>query len=272
MSMRGVVFLGLLSALFAALGSLFGLVGAAFALAIAIVLAFWSYWSFGPELIHRTGARPVSDLPTLALLHDLARRAGIPQPDLYEIEDPQPNALAVGPNADASIIIITSELRRRLSEDELAGVLAHEIAHIRNKDVFAAALAATCVSAVFVLAIPLALLGIVLRRRGGGILTALAILTPFAALILRCSMARSVEYRADRDAAYLCGDANHVVLALRRIGSHRRPCELALREPVLASMLFVSPLPKTWLGRLLSSHPPIERRIARLRALPGNRY
>jgi heat shock protein HtpX len=213
----------------------------------------------------------VTDPSLLTLVRDLAGRAGIPEPRLYEIDDSQPNALAVGPNPEASIIIVTSGLRRRLTRDELAAVLAHEIAHIRNRDVYAATLAATCVSAIFLLAIPVSVIGFALRRNGGGAMIAVAILAPAAALILRCAMARSVEYRADRDAADLCGDPEHVVMALRRTTSTRRRCQLAVHQPVLASMFFVDPLPDTWLGALLSSHPPIERRIARLHAFRANR-
>jgi heat shock protein HtpX len=272
-NVRGVVFLGLLFGLFAAIGSLFGVVGAALALSVAIVLTFWSYWSAGHELIRRLEASPVMDQRTLRIAGELARRAGIPVPIVYEVADRQPNAVAVGPSPDRSAIIITSGIRACLSAEELAAVLAHEIAHIRNKDIFAGTLAATCVSVILVLAVPLVLLGIILRRNGGGAIIAIGILVPFAGLILRFAMARSVEYRADRDAAYLCGDANQLILALSRMSGLPRSCELAIREPIFASMFFVDPLPRTWIGRLLSSHPPTEKRIARLLAMQqGDRY
>ena len=267
MSVRGFAFVVLLGTLFAAVGSLFGLFGAAVALAFAVVLAFWSYWSSAAEIIARTGAELVRDPRITALTQELAGQAGIPTPHVYEFEDHQPNALALGPSPNDSIILITSGLRRQFPEDEIGAVLAHEIAHIANRDVFTGTLAAAAIAALLLLAIPLTLLGMVLRGKGGGGMMAIAVLAPAAALLVRCAMVRSVEYRADAYAARLCGDPAPLIAALSRLIQHTRPCEFALREPAFASMFFVDPLPSTWIGRLLASHPPIERRIDRLMRL-----
>lgn len=267
MSLRAGVFLSLLSALFVAIGSLFGIVGAAWALALSIVISFWSYWSAGSELISHFGAKEVEDRRLLSILEDLSTRAGIKRPRLFVVDDCQPNALSVGPNSELAAIIVTSALVRELPHDELAAVLAHEVGHIRNRDVFPATLAVTIAGAVLALAVPLGFLGLVLRRHGGVGMIVLAVLAPVIGLLLRCALARSIEYRADRDAADLCGSPVPVIAALRRTArlSERRS-RIARQEACLAPMFFINPLPNDWMAAILSCHPPVEKRIARLLA------
>lgn len=267
MSFRAGVFLSLLSALFVAIGSLFGIAGAAWALALSIVISFWSYWSAGSELISHFGAKEVEDRRLLSILEDLSNRAGIKPPRLFVVDDRQPNALSVGPNPELATIIVTSALLRELPCDELAAVLAHEVAHIRNKDVFPATLAVTLVAAIMTLAVPLGLLGIILRRHGGAGMIVLAILAPFIGLLLRCAMARSSEYRADRDAADLCGSPAPIIDALRRTARlSKRRSGIERQDAWLAPMFFINPLPNDWIGAILSCHPSVEKRIARLLA------
>lgn len=270
MTLRACVLIGLMTGLFGWLGSLFGAIEAAIALSAGILACFWSYWSAAPDFLARTGARQCSDPRIIRLTSDIAKRAEIPVPPTFIFEDDQPNAITIGPNRKQSILVLTTALLAELGPDELAAVIAHELAHIRNRDVLAATLASTFLSAISGLAIVIGLLGFSLRRNGGSIMIAFALAAPLVAIILRVAMSRSTEYRADRDAALLCGDPRHLISALRCIGriADRASCQAAVNSPAYAPLFFVDPFGKSWLAGLFSAHPPIHRRIARLEAMP----
>lgn len=269
-NLRTAFLAGVLAALFAAVGSLFGVIGAAVALATAIVISFWSFWSAAPSLLARTNAVPCTNAAALEAVAELASRAGIPAPRIFEIADIQPNAFAIGANPESAVVILTSALCVQLSKAELRAVIAHEIAHIRNRDMLACTMATTFVGAIASLALLLGLLGFAARRNGGGVIILLAILAPLTGLILKLAMSRSIEYRADRDAAGLCGHPRDLISALRRLHAltGRIESDTAVLNPALASLFIVDPLPQSWLGALFSSHPPITDRIARLEASP----
>ena len=272
LNLRAVALLGVLIALFIAIGSLFGVLGAATALAMAIILCFWSYWSVVPSLLAQSNAVPSTDAAVLQATAELAARAGIPLPCVYEIDDAQPNALALGPNPEAAVLILTRALRRQLTSGELRAVIGHEIAHIRNRDTLSSTIAATLVGAIVSLASLLALIGLAARRRGGAAIIVLAALAPLIALIVKLAMMRSIEYRADRDGAHLCGGPEDLISALRKLDllTKRTSSGAASIQPALAPLFFVDPLPDSWLGTLFSPHPTIASRIARLEALIKN--
>lgn len=269
MSWRAVLLVGMLAALFAAIGSLFGMVGAAVALAIAIIISFWSFWSAAPNILAALHAVPCTDAGVLCATSVLAASAAIPTPFIYEIEDAQPNAFALGPNPQSAVVILTSALSAHLTRSEINAVIAHELAHIRNRDTLVCTIATTFVSAIASLALVLGLVGLAVRRHGGGVIIFLAILAPLIACILRFALSRSVEYRADRDAAYLCGRPRVLISALRKLDqfSHSIQSQSASAQPVLASLYIIDPLPKSWLGKIFCTHPPIAQRIARLEAM-----
>jgi heat shock protein HtpX len=263
----------MLAILFALIGSLFGIVGAAVALAIVVCLTFWSFWSAASDALACTGAVLCKDIHVLAAAAKLAERAAIPVPCIYEIEDAQPNAFAIGPNPQSAVVVLTSALSAELTEAELAAVVAHELAHIRNRDTLVCTIAATFVNAIASLALVLGLIGLAVRRHGGVAIIFLALLAPIIALILKFALSRSAEYRADRDAAALCGHPRYLISALQKLDLVSRSVQSnsAALQPAFASLYIVDPLPQSWLGMLFSAHPPLARRIARLEAM-GNDF
>jgi heat shock protein HtpX len=269
MNIRTAALLSLITALFVAIGSLFGTEGAGVALAFAAMMSFWSFLRAAPAILRRAGARDVTDAKLLAVVYDLAAKATMPVPRLFEIEEGQPNAFAVGRNPEHAAIVITTGLRRRLNTEELRAVLAHELWHIANRDTLSATLGVTLLSAIGTLAILLGIVGLAARRNGGGALIFLAILAPVVAVILHLAMSRSQEYCADREGALLCGNPDHLISALIKLDTSTRRVSsaTAAAQPAIASLFIVDPLPNTWIGRLFASHPPIAKRIARLRAM-----
>jgi heat shock protein HtpX len=256
-------------AVFVAIGSLFGTEGAAVALAFAAVVSFWSFWRAGHAILRRAGARDVTDAKLLAVVHDLAAKANMPAPRLFEIEEHQPNAFALGSDPAHACIVLATGLRRRLNADEIRAVLAHELWHIANRDTLSATMGVTLLSAIATLAILLGIVGLAARRNGGGALIFLTILAPVVAVVLHLAMSRNQEYRADREGALLCGNPEHLISALIKLDTSTRRIASATAgaQPAIASLFFVDPLPGTWLGRLFLSHPPIAKRIARLKKL-----
>ncbi len=269
MCARAVVLIGVQAVVFAAIGSLFGPVWSAAALAAGLFVSFWSFWSAGPRLLQQLDAVPCRREELTKATAALADRAGIPPPRLYEVDDDELNALAIGPTPESSVIVLTSGLLAHLSVPELRGVLAHEIAHIRNRDILACTIAATLVNAIASLATGLALVGLGMRRRGGGVIIALAIIAPLIALIVRLAMSRSIEYRADRDGAILCDGPGGIIGALQKLQKHADAKQTAPGRlyPELAPLLFVDPSSHSWLAALLGAHPPTQKRITRLEAM-----
>lgn len=266
--LRAAIFLGVQGAIFLAVGSLFGPVGAATALALAVLIAFWAYWSGADAILTATGAREITDNATLEMVQALAARAGIPAPRVFTIEDDQPNAFALGANPDHGVLVLTDSLVARLTRDELAAAIAHELAHIRARDTLSATLGVTILSAISSLAMVLGLLGLMLRRNGGGLLIAVAILAPLLALVVHLAAGRSREYAADAFAAKYVG-AGPMIAALEALDHATRENEsaIAVHRPALAAIFLVDPLPGSWIGKVFGTHPPIAKRIARLQRI-----
>jgi heat shock protein HtpX len=268
---RAALLLLAMAGLFVAIGSLFGAVGMASALALAIVIGFWSFWQSGPAIVRATGARELDSKSDRALLDTVSRlsaAAGVPMPHVFEIDDPHPNALAVGANPKCASLILTKGLRKLLPKDQLTALIGHELAHIRSRDTLAATIGAVFLEAILSIALVLAFVGMAARKHGGGAIIALAIFTPVIAVILHLAASRSREYAADRYGAELTGGPKAMIAALKTLA--KRPAEAnqaAIAAPATAALWFIDPLAGTWLSRIFSTHPEISRRIARLERL-----
>src|SRR6266699_1487315 len=162
---RTVALLGLMAVVFTVIGSLFGAGGAAVALAMAAATALRSFWQTGPAILARCGARSVTDPSLIEAVQELAAKAGIPAPRILEIQEPHPNAFALGSDPAHASIILTVGLRRRLTHEELRAVMGHEISHITNRDTLSATLGVTLLSAIGRLALLLGLVGLAARRQ-----------------------------------------------------------------------------------------------------------
>jgi heat shock protein HtpX len=266
---RALVLVGLIAAPFLAVGLLFGVMGASVAFGLAVAAAFRSLWHTGPAALAQCGARTVSDPSLIEAVQELAGKAGIPVPHLLEVQEAHPNAFALGADPAQAAIIVTLGLRTRLTADELRAVIGHEISHIAHRDTLRATVGVTLMSAMAALALRLRLIGLSVRRQGGGALLFLLVLTPLSALVLHFAAARAREYQADREGALLCGSPDDLISALRKLdASARRIASITANDqPALAALFFVNPLPNAWVGRLFAAHPPVARRIERLKAM-----
>ena len=271
---RTALLLAAMTALFVVVGyALGGQSGMTLALVFALVANFASYWFSDRMALAAVGAREVDahSAPDLvAMVAALAQRAGLPMPRVYLVDSEQPNAFAAGRNPDHAAVAVNAGLMRALTRDELAGVLAHELAHIRNRDTLTMTIAATLAGAIS----SLAHIGMFSggRRQGGlgpiGAL-ALAILAPMAAMIVQMAVSRSREYVADHDGAMIAGDAMGLARALAKIshGAAVIPDAAVESRPAMAHLFIVNPLAGGATDNLFSTHPDVENRIAALQDL-----
>jgi heat shock protein HtpX len=225
--------------------------------------------------MHRAQPVDARENPELfGLVGELARRAEIPTPALYVIENQQPNAFATGRNPENAAVAVTTGLLRQLSRDEIAGVIAHELAHIRNRDTLTMTVAATIAGAISMLANfafffggsrqnsnPLGIVGVLLA----------AITAPLAAMLIQMAISRTREYSADREGARISGAPLSLASALAKIASlaGRVPMISAERSPATAPLFIVNPLTGERMDNLFSTHPATENRIAALQELAG---
>ena len=264
-----MLFVVLQAALFALFGgAFFGAAGAATALAVSIVVNFWSFWQAGPSVLRSLAAvEIVDDKQLLGIVSLLSARANIPAPRVFEIRERQPNAFVVGASPRQACLLVTTGMRANiLTSEELAAVIGHELGHIHRRDTLCATLSATLVSAIVSLALILAVLGSALRRDGGVFLILLAVVAPLCSVVIFMAASRSREYAADRFSAGLIGDPQPLIGALTKLDrlTRRRNNETVLAFPALAQLCIVNPMPRSWLGTMLAMHPSIENRIARL--------
>ncbi len=280
--LKTVLLLGGLTALLVGMGRAVGGAAAHLALAFAVVLNVGAYF-FSDRLVlamHRAQPLGPGQMPGLhRMVEQLAQRAGIPKPRLYLVEEPQPNAFATGRNPAHGAVAVTTGLLSLLDERELRGVLAHEIAHIRNRDILVSTIAAVVAAAITHLANMLQW-GLLLGFGGGrddeeeglsplGALL-LALVAPLAATLVQLGISRTREYLADRTGAELTGDPLGLASALRRIAAATaRVPPHVLAEPATASLMIANPFAGLGEGmmRLFSTHPPMAERIARLERL-----
>jgi heat shock protein HtpX len=232
-----------------------------------------SYWFSDKIVLSMYRAKPVSEseAPRLhSILDRLVARSGLPKPRLYLLPQPAPNAFATGRNPQHAAIAVTTGLVELMSEEELEGVIAHELAHVGNRDILISSIAATIAGAVTVLA-SFARWGAILGGPGGrddrdggiiGIL-AMAILAPIAAVVIQLAISRSREYAADATGARYAGHPHGLARALEKLGHYNKRIPMDA-SPATSHMFIVMPLSGRGLANLFSTHPPVEERIRRL--------
>lgn len=275
-TVKTFVFLSILTVLFILIGQFIGgKVGATIALFLAGIMNFIAYFFSHKIVLAMSGAQPVSkeeDPELHAIVEEVARRAGIPKPQVYIIPSETPNAFATGRNPENGVVAVTVGLRRLLTREELAGVIAHEIAHIKNRDILISTIAATIVGAISYLAQmaqwalifgggreeeegrnPLALIGTIIAL----------IIVPIAATLIQLAISRSREYLADETGAKIIRNPIALAKALEKLESWNRAYPMNV-NPAQAQMYIVNPLSGKSLFKLFSTHPPIEERIERL--------
>jgi heat shock protein HtpX len=273
-TLKTYVLLAGLGGLLVLAGSFFGRGGAVIGLLIGLVFVGGSYWFSDKLAIKAARARPVSEqeAPELyRIVRDLTMRANMPMPNLFLIPSPQPNAFATGRNEDHAAVAVTQGIMSILSEDELRGVLAHELAHVKNKDILIGSVAAAVAMGITFLARMVmwgAMFGGSRDNEGGNPLglLAMAFLAPMAAGLLQMALSRSREFEADRSGAGLMGSGHSLARALEKleVSAKRIPMNV---NPAQASMYIVNPLSgrRVNFARLFSTHPSTQERIARLR-------
>ncbi|WP_435259863.1 zinc metalloprotease HtpX [Thioclava sp. FR2] len=263
-----------LTALFMGLGALLGgSTGAVIALVVAAAMNLMGYWNADKAVLYMSGAREVDarSAPDLVhMVHELADGAGMPRPKVYVIETDQPNAFATGRNPENAAVAATTGLLRRLSREEVAAVMAHELAHIRNRDTLIMTVTATFAGAISMLA-NFALFFGGDRDRPGGVLGTLAlmILAPMAAALVQMAISRSREYEADRVGAEICGNPMWLASALMKIEAFAKGIDMnaAERNPAMAHLFIINPLHAHAHDALFSTHPNTANRIAALEAM-----
>jgi heat shock protein HtpX len=270
--MKTAILLGFLSGLLiVAGGALGGDQGAFIAFGFAIVMNVGSYW-FSDKLVLRMyrAAEVGADHPLYRMTHRLAQKAGLPMPKVYVIPDMSPNAFATGRNPQHAAVAATEGLMRLLPDSELEGVIAHELAHIKHRDILISTIAATLAAAVMMLA-RMAQFAMIFGgsrnddRGGGNPLAALAmiILAPMAAMVIQMAISRQREFAADRGGADIVGSPSGLANALRRIDSAVRQIPMDA-NPATAHMFIMKPFSGSGLMNLFSSHPPTEARVRAL--------
>ncbi len=277
-TLKTTALLGLLTGLLILIGGYFGgTQGMWIAFVMAFLVNFGAYWFSDRIVLAMYRARAVSEAEAPELyrvVRGLAQRARMPMPRLYIIPSEAPNAFATGRNPDHAAVAATEGILRILNEEELEGVLSHELAHVRNRDTLISTVAATLAGVVVMLARMAMWMpffgggGRDEGGRGGGALgfVVLAILAPIAAMLIQLAISRSREFQADETGARLTHKPYALASALQKleVGARRLPMNA---NPATSHLFIVNPLRGDALFKLFSTHPPIEERIARLRAL-----
>lgn len=268
-----------LTALFGVVGMMIGgQQGMIIALLFAGAMNVFAYWNSDAMLLRMRSAKQVDDntAPELvAMVRDLARNADLPMPKVYVIENPQPNAFATGRNPENAAVAATTGLLKLLDRHEIAGVMAHELAHVKNRDTLTMTITATIAGAISALANFAMFAGIFGGNRDnnnplGGIgMILIAILAPMGAMIVQMAISRTREYEADKIGAEICGHPMWLASALNKLdkGVHAIPNMDAERNPAMAHMYIANPLSGKGVDNLFSTHPNMANRIARLQAM-----
>ena len=265
-----------LTALFGGIGYLIGgPTGMVIALGVAAATNLFAYWNADKIVLSMYGAKPL-DARTggefYAIVEGLVRRAGMPMPKVYIIENPQPNAFATGRNPQNAAVAATTGLLQRLSREEIAGVMAHELAHVKNRDTLTMTITATLAGAISTLANfglffgggdnrnnPLGAIGVIL----------MVILAPIAAMLVQMAISRTREYEADRGGAEISGRPDWLASALEKIAmaAPRIDNNVAERNPATAHMFIINPLHAQSVDGLFTTHPSTASRIEKLRRM-----
>jgi heat shock protein HtpX len=257
-------------------GAIGGQQGMIVAFVLAAVMNFASYWFSDKIVLAAYGARPIEEAqaPRLyAVVRRLAMRAGIPMPRVYLLPTDTPNAFATGRNPQHAAVAVTEGIMRILDEDELEGVLAHELSHVANRDVLISTVAATLAGAITYLAHMAQWSAIFGGRRddeegGTNPIAAilLAVLAPLAAMLVQMAVSRAREYQADASGARLAGKTGGLINALGKLQMANQVAPMGA-SPATAHLFIVNPLSGQSLMKLFATHPPLEERIARLQAM-----
>jgi heat shock protein HtpX len=274
---RTTILLAVMTALILWIGQLFGgRQGMIIALLLAAGMNFFSYWYSDKIVLKMYRAQEASpqQAPELfEILRTLSRNAGLPMPKVFIIPQEAPNAFATGRNPEHAVVAVTRGLLNIMDRDEVTGVLAHEMAHVKNRDILIGSIAATMAGAIMVLATMARWTAIFGGgggssddEGGGGAigLIAMSLLAPFAAMIIQMAISRSREYLADSTGAGFAGTPEGLARALDKLGRYSKRLPMHA-NPSTAHMFIVNPLSGRSLMSLFSTHPPLEDRIARLR-------
>lgn len=270
----------LLAGIVALFGAIGGLIGGQQGMLIALLIGggmnIFAYWFSDKMVLKLYRAREVDEVSApqfYNMVKELAQRAGLPMPRVYLIDEAQPNAFATGRNPDHAAVAATTGILRLLSARELRGVMAHELAHVKNRDILISTVSATIAGAISVLANFGMWFGIGNNNREGGGNPILAILVmimaPIAAMLIQFAISRTREFGADRGGAEISGDPHALADALAKIDRFARgvPMETAEQHPATAQMMIINPLSSGGLRGMFSTHPATEERVSRLRAM-----
>ncbi|MEX1300189.1 MAG: zinc metalloprotease HtpX [Desulfotignum sp.] len=271
---KTVFLLTAMTGLFLVLGyALGGQTGMVIALIIALAMNFFSYWQSHTIVLRMYRAQPL-DRSQAPGLHDtvarLARRAGLPMPKLYVIPEQAPNAFATGRDPEHGVVAVTEGLLRLMNQEELEGVLAHELGHIKNRDILISTIVATLAGAIMFVASMARFTAIFGGRdnQGGGPgivgVIVMSMLAPLAAMVIQMAVSRSREYLADATAAQVTGRPQGLASALNKLGEYTRRGVAVNANPSTAHMFIVNPLSGKKFAGLFSTHPPLDERIRRL--------
>ncbi len=276
-TLKAWLLMGALTILLVLMGNAFnGSSGAVTFFLIAMAMNFFGYFFSDKIAIKMTGSYPVSEAeaPDLyAIVGRLSQRAGIPMPKLFVTPSDQPNAFATGRNPGHAAVAVTEGIMRILNRSEVEGVLAHELAHVKNRDVLVGTIAAALAGAISMIANVFQWAAIFGIGRGdddeggsmiGGL--AMALLAPIAAMIIQLAISRSREYQADATGAHIAGSTEGLSNALLKLESAARRIPMQV-SPAASHLFIVNPLSGASLMKLFSTHPPIEERVARLRGM-----
>lgn len=278
---RTFILLAGMTGLFVGLGFLLGgQTGMVIAFVVAAGMNAFAYWNSDQMVLRMYDAHPVerANAPELyGIVEQLVQRAGLPMPAVYVIENEQPNAFATGRDPEHAAVAATTGLLQRLSHEEVAGVLAHELAHVKNRDTLVMTVTATLAGAIGMLANFAFFFGGNRdngNNNGGGNIIAtilIMVLAPLAAMLVQMAISRTREYEADRIGAEICGRPLWLASALERIhvAAEHIPNETAEHNPATAHMFIVNPLSGRGMDNLFSTHPDVANRVARLRAMAG---
>jgi heat shock protein HtpX len=267
--------------LMAAIMALFGMVGALLgggqgmllALAFGAAMNLWAYWFSDTMVLKLYRAQEVDErsAPELyGIVKELAGRAGLPMPKVYVIDEPQPNAFATGRNPEHAAIAATKGILQLLSPRELRGVLGHELAHVKHRDILTSTITASIAGAISTLAqFGMFFGGRDDDNRNPLVAILVLILAPIAAMLIQLAISRGREYEADRGGAEVSGDPRALADALAKIERYARgvPLETAEMHPATAQMMIINPLSGGGISALFRTHPPTEERIHRLLAM-----
>ena len=278
--MKTAILMAAITALFMFLGQMWGgRSGMMLALLIALGLNFFSYWFSDKIVLRMTNAREVDETTAphfVRMVRELATKGGLPMPRVYLIDEQAPNAFATGRNPSHAAVAATTGIIQLLSERELRGVMAHELAHVKHRDILISTISATMAGAIGMLAnFAMFFGGRDSEGRPANPIAGLAValLAPLAASLIQLAISRAREFEADRGGAELSGDPRSLASALEKIQAYARgtPLLAAERNPQTAQMMIVNPLHGGGIASLFSTHPSTEERVERLLAMAVGR-